>query len=146
MPRQTRKYVSAMRIAETLGIESRDSQENLYDDLNSRGYFWESDQGEWQRTTEPPDPVTEVLRIRVWADAVKVEAMADQVVAALVASGNEILDISKPYPCRPPKQLESRIYLTFRMRPTAPAFKVAMGQDHIWQEPKPYDAVIGNKR
>lgn len=146
MPRQTRKYVAAMRIAETLGIESRDSQENLYDALNSRGYFWESDQGEWQRTTEPPDPVTEVLRIRVWADASKVEAMADQVVAALTGCGHEILEISKAYPCRPPKQLESRVYLTFKMRPTGPSFQMPMGQDHIWQEPRPYDAVIGSKR
>lgn len=146
MPKQTKKYVAGMRIAQTLGIEGNEDQETLYSVLNSYGYFWESDQGEWQRTTEPPDPVTQVLRIRVWADAAKVEAMADQVVAALVASGNEILDISKPYPCRPPKQLESRIYLTFRMRPTAPAFQRPTSQGHIWQEPRPYDAVMGNRR
>ncbi len=59
------------------------------------------------------DPPTELIRLRVWADARFVEQVADECVFAVAAKGLRLVEKSDPYNCRPPKQLEARVYLSF---------------------------------
>lgn len=116
MPRQTRKYVEAMRIASTLGIQGHEDQETLYRALNTQGYYWDSRREMWEHNHEPPHPPTDLVKIRVWAETTKVKQMADLIIDEMEASRKcEFIERSEPYQCHPPKQLESRIYLTFRM-------------------------------
>ena len=49
----------------------------------------------------------------MWAKAELVEELAQHLVEQSVEIGLRLVEKSKPYPCRPPNQLESRIYLTF---------------------------------
>jgi hypothetical protein len=51
--------------------------------------------------------------VRVWADKNKVENAADLFIENVESMGLKLLERSNSYPCRPPNQLESRIYLTF---------------------------------
>lgn len=59
----------------------------------------------------PADPPSNLIRVRLWADASHVEQLADTVTQMLETSGYRVLERSN-YPCRPPKQLEARVYLT----------------------------------
>jgi hypothetical protein len=54
-----------------------------------------------------------MIRIRVWAATEKVADAADAVAEAMPQYGLRLIERSEPYICRPPKQAESRIYLTF---------------------------------
>lgn len=112
MPKRTRKYVAALEAAAELKITNLEDAEQLYQELNERNYFWEPEEG-WLPGA-PPNAPTPLLRIRVWAETSKVEAAAQVVVAILDGSDYRLLEQSKPYQCRPPQQLESRIYLTFQ--------------------------------
>ena len=51
------------------------------------------------------------MRIRVWADRELVEDWTDEIVRFLERAGWDMVDRSEVYVCRPPKQLEGRIYL-----------------------------------
>lgn len=114
MPKQTRKYRTACELAEKLKIDERNNQERLYRLLNESSYYWDSGSQAWQRLTESADPPTELIRVRVWAEASKVEGAAYQMRLAMEEQGYIFLEQSQPCPCRPPKQLESRIYLSFK--------------------------------
>lgn len=114
MPKQTRKYVTACEIAERLNIAERDNQETLYRLLNEQGYYWDSGLQQWQELSQDADPPTDLIRVRVWAEDSKVRGAAYQLRVAMEAQGYIFLEQSEVYPCRPPKQLESRIYMTFR--------------------------------
>lgn len=130
-----------MRIASTLEIHDHDDQETLYRALNTQGYYWDSKREMWERNHEPPDPPTDLVRIRVWAETSKVKQMADLIIDEMEASRKcEFIERSEPYQCRPPKQLESRIYLTFRMH---------LGTDNPFPsglEPASHDVVLGGKK
>lgn len=114
MPKLTRKYKTALSLANQLDISERDNQERLYRLLNEAGYFWDASTQAWQQLTTDADPPTELIRVRVWAESSKVSGAAYQMRVAMEEIGYQFLDQSDPYPCRPPKQLESRIYLTFK--------------------------------
>jgi hypothetical protein len=114
MPKQTRKYKTACELADQLGISERDNQEKLYRLLNESGYYWDSGTQAWQQLNQGADPPTELIRVRVWAETSKVEGAAYQLRVAMEEQGYIFLEKSDPYPCRPPKQLESRIYLSFK--------------------------------
>ena len=130
-----------MRTASTLGIQDHDDQEALYRALNTQGYYWDSKREVWERNHEPPDPPTELLRIRVWAETSKVKAAANEVIATMEYTRMyEFLEMSELYACRPPKQLESRIYLTFKIH-TPVDRPITTGI-----EPGNYDAVLGGKK
>lgn len=117
MPRMTAKYTSALGTALDLGLVASDRerapvQDELYQRLNTQGYFWDSEAQQWVKG-EAPEPARQTVAIRVWADTDLVAAAADDVVAAMAARGYTLDERSDPYICRPPRQLESRVYLTF---------------------------------
>lgn len=114
MPKQTRKYRTACELADRLNISDRHNQETLYRLLNEANYYWDSGTQAWQQLSQDADPPSELIRVRVWAEASKVEGAAYQVRVAMEEQGYHFMEASQPYPCRPPKQLESRIYLTFK--------------------------------
>lgn len=113
--RQTAKWVSAKQIAATHNITGAD-QDDIYSQLNSAGYLWDAESKAWELLAEEADPPTELINIRVWSDAKQVEAIAKQLTTALQTQGLKLIEQSKPYPCRPPKQLEARVYLKFQSK------------------------------
>lgn len=112
MPKQTKKYLAAVGTASGLGISIGDDADHLYRELNQKNFFWDSKDGRWVPGSAP-EPATALIRIRVWADTDKVGDAANVLTRRLIDSGFNLLEQSQPYMCRPPNQLESRIYLTF---------------------------------
>lgn len=123
MPKMTAKYEQALHTAlqrakiKPSQINQMTSQEQLYQALQSAGYFWDSAGKKWvyHAPAEAHDP-TPLVMVRVWADAEIVEEAADEVVERLARF--TLIERSTPYPCRPPKQLESRVYLKFMPKRT----------------------------
>lgn len=114
MPRMTQKYRAALELAKTIlssPLQPNDSQ-SLYHDLNQKNWFWNSKTGVWEQG-EPAQKPTELVYVRVWADTEKVEQAASDVAGEMQRRDYRLVDRSETYPCRPPKQLESRIYLKF---------------------------------
>ena len=107
--KQTKKYAGACQIA-TL---PHNTQEELYTELNRLGFYWDAKKQLWKRDDQLADPASEVLRIRVWAAAEKVEQLAEIAIESMQQYGLKLIERSNPYPCRPPKQADSRIYLSF---------------------------------
>jgi hypothetical protein len=114
MPRQTRKWVTACELADRLRIEICENQETVYSELNEAQYYWQSDRQDWILINTPADAPTELIKVRVWSDHTKVEGAAYQLRLAMEDQGYKFVEQSERYKCRPPKQLESRIYMTFR--------------------------------
>ena len=107
--KQTKKYSKAYEIA-TLNHET---QESLYKQLNKLGFFWDSKLQKWERDDRIADPPTDLIRIRVWAATDKVDGAASILIESAQQYGLKFQEKTEPYKCRPPKQNESRIYLTF---------------------------------
>lgn len=113
MPKMTRKYSAAQNKAFQIKISIPNDAEQLYKALVEIGYQWDSDKGKWTYLpAEPADAPTDLLMVRVWAEKELVAHAADRIVKHM-ASAYQLIERSDPYPCRPPKQLESRIYLKF---------------------------------
>lgn len=110
MARQTKKFVAGVETAQGLGITDFDDHEALYDQLNQHNFFWDATDQRWGPGSEP-EPATELIRVRVWAETTRVADVANMLVRRM--SGYTLIEKSKPYVCRPPNQLESRIYLVF---------------------------------
>ncbi len=117
-PRQTAKYTGAMTAILKLDVPDKKvielswEQENLYSFLQDAGHFWNSDSKQWEyHPPEEADPPTKLVMVRVWAAADEVQAAALKVAATLQPW--RLIEQSKPYPCRPPKQKEARVYLKF---------------------------------
>ena len=114
MAKLTKKYSAAMIAAQKHNIPMNGNQEELYASLNKAGMIWDSNQSKWlDITNEHADPASDVLRVRVWAKTEDVEKQAGHIMQALLSSGYILVERSQPYVCRPPKQLESRVYLSF---------------------------------
>ena len=113
MPKMTQKYRTALENARNLSIEDSD-RDTLYEALEENGYFWNAEAKEWENCggQEPDDP-TPYLLVRVWADIDEVETHAARIIRLFQENGYILPEKSKVYPCRPPKQLEGRIYLRF---------------------------------
>lgn len=107
--RQTQKYTKACELA-TLPHQDQDS---LYKQLNDLGFFWNSRLQQWERDDRLADPPSDLIKIRVWAASDKVEQAADILIESARAYGLKLQERSQVYACRPPKQADSRIYLTF---------------------------------
>ena len=107
--KRTRKFVAAEKIALKIGVNI---DENLYKNLEKNNYFWDSNQGQWIEGETAHSP-SSLVKIRVWADSNYIKRDCDIIIASLASSGFVIEEGSEPYTCRPPQQLESRIYLTF---------------------------------
>lgn len=110
--KMTAKYSSARMTALKESLDVSGSQEDLYQRLQKAGLFWDSDKKAWwYAPEEKADPATPMIMIRVWADAEIVEEAADEIVKKLKLFS--LVEKSPVYPCRPPKQLEGRVYLKF---------------------------------
>lgn len=116
MPKLTLKYSSAIAMAQQLGLGFKQGadQEAVYQALGQQGFAWKSKLQRWEHVADTADEPTRLLRIRVWTDGEIVPEAVDTIVQALDRQGYELLERSEPLPCRPPKQLEGRIYLTFQ--------------------------------
>ncbi|MEH1791603.1 MULTISPECIES: hypothetical protein [unclassified Nostoc] len=89
------------------------TQDELYAELNRLGWYWQADKKEWERDDTPAQSATKLIKIRVWAAKEIVEDAAELFSETAESNGLRLIEKSSPYPCRPPKQLESRIYLVF---------------------------------
>ncbi len=107
--KRTRKFIAAESLASKIGVTIDD---DIYQNLEKNNYFWDSDDGEWIQG-QAPDLPTNLIKIRIWADGEKIKQDCDKLLHALANQGFVLEERSEPYACRPPKQLESRIYLTF---------------------------------
>jgi hypothetical protein len=120
MPKMTAKYSGAIRCAHNhnLPASTTKNQEELYQLLQSNGFFWDSQAKQWEEfDIEDADEPTLLIMVRVWADAEIVEEAADDIVRELKHKYRwQLVEKSTPYPCRPPKQRESRVYLKFLPR------------------------------
>ena len=107
--KRTKKYLGACEIL----TFPHPTQDELYAELNRLGWYWKSKSGKWERDDRPPI-VNSLIEIRVWAKKEVVEDVAQHFAEAAEEMGLNFIEKSDPYPCRPPHQLESRIYLTFQ--------------------------------
>jgi hypothetical protein len=108
--KRTKKYSLAL---ETLKNFPHSNQEELYSELNRLGFYWDSKKLQWVRDETAADPATPLIRVRIWAATDEVRFHAEIFKNYALRAGYTIVDETEPYACRPPKQLESRIYLTF---------------------------------
>lgn len=109
--KQTRKYTGACKI---LTIPHA-TQDQLYQELNRLGWFWDSKAQEWKRDDRVSDPPSKLIRIRVWAATERVEEISLIISEAVAPYGLLLQERSDAYVCRPPQNNDSRIYLTFIM-------------------------------
>lgn len=113
MPKMTAKFTGARLTALKNNIDLTDNQEELYQRLQKAGHFWDSDRKIWWYSPEESaDPATPLVMIRVWADTEIVEEAADEIIKN-TKDNFRLMERSPVYPCRPPKQLEGRVYLKF---------------------------------
>jgi hypothetical protein len=108
--KKTQKYSKACQLL----TFPHSTQDELYAELNRLGWYWQPSKKEWERDDTPAKEATKLIRLRVWASAEKVEDTADLFIENAEGMGLKLLEKSKSYPCRPPNQKESRIYLTFK--------------------------------
>ncbi len=107
--KQTRKYVQAK---ERLTFP-HNSQEELYSELNRLGWYWQPKKQVWERDDTPAREANKLIKIRLWASGQQVDGIADLLIEASETIGLKLIEKSNPYPCRPPLQKESRVYLVF---------------------------------
>lgn len=116
MPRMTAKYRAAITTAHNKRLPAKDTanQDELYELLQQNGYFWDSGSKQWDyHDPAQADPPTPLVMVRVWADLDHVEGYAQQVIAECSKKIGPLVEQSRVYPCRPPKQQEGRVYLKF---------------------------------
>ena len=131
--RITEKYRKALEIGQRLKITTKDREE-IYQQLNSKSYFWNSEKKKWEKIRTKSKPPTELIKIRIWADARITEAVASELIEALSKNGLRVMNCSEPYQCYPPKGLESRVYIDFVKNPEES------------NNPKNGDVVLGGKK
>jgi hypothetical protein len=129
--KNTEKFRKAVdRYYQLKSPEKYSTQDELYSLLNSHNYYWDSKNKLWE-LEETPDPPSELVKIRVMAARDRVKTIVND----LSVEGLVLVETSDPYPCRPPKQNDSRIYLTFKQTSRESENK-----------PNPYDVVLGSNR
>ena len=133
--KQTKKFISACQKAIEKGVFKRgtpiESQDWLYQKLMDAGVMWDSKIGKWvEFNREPANAPTPVIRVRVWGATGENLDEAVRTVKGAFGNGFEMVNQSLPYVCRPPQQLESRVYLEFRRIQE-------MTQDELWRENDP---------
>ena len=107
--KKTAKYSKACQVL----TFPHEHQEQLYSELNRLGWYWQPKKKEWERDDTPAKAATKLVRVRVWAAKDSVENAAELFLEGAEGNGLRLIEKSPPYPCRPPNQLESRIYLVF---------------------------------
>lgn len=107
--RWTQKYSQAVHIL----TFPHASQDELYQELNRLGWWWNPKKKKWARDDSPAQAASKLIKIRIWASAKKVEQAAELFIENAKDIGLRILEKSEAYACRPPNQNDARIYLTF---------------------------------
>jgi len=117
MAKMTVKYSAAVRLALSLKVSPSNDQGVMYGDLEGRGYQWDSKKGEWIRLLDvPANKPSGSVNIRLWADLNDVDGLADDLEQAMRRCDLRLLKRSQVYVCRPPQQLEGRVYMLFVKR------------------------------
>jgi len=117
MPKRTAKFVAAESTARKNKIRPTGEAEDLYNRLADAGFMWDSKRGEWiNLAAEPAELPMNKIMVRVWSKGEEVRQIAEDLVMSMNMVGYSLIQMSEPYPCRPPKQLESRIYIEFARR------------------------------
>ena len=80
--RITKKYRKATQIGKSLKLKilTISDREELYLQLNKESYFWNSEKREWEKISAKADPPTELIKIRIWADARITESVASELI------------------------------------------------------------------
>jgi len=107
--RRTQKYSKACEVL----TFPHSTQDELYSELNRLGWFWSGKKKVWERDDRLAQPASKLIKLRVWGNGEIVDELADGIVEAVTDIGLKLLEKSKAYPCRPPQQNDSRVYLTF---------------------------------
>lgn len=107
--KQTQKYTGACNIL----TYPHTNQEQLYQELNRLGWYWNAKKKKWERDDTPAQEASKLIKVRIMASAKKVEQAAELFIEGIEGSGLRLLEKSQQYPCRPPNQNDARIYLTF---------------------------------
>lgn len=117
MPKMTQKYTRALSVARQEGIPGRQiDRDALYNALLDKGYQWSCTSMEWMYVGNVPiDESLDLLHLRIWCAGDRVETIASGIASAMVEAGCVLIEQSGPHPCRPPKQAESRVYLTMQI-------------------------------
>jgi hypothetical protein len=115
MPRMTWKFSTALKLAHRLELDINDAdRELIYQQLEEEGWHWNSQTSEWEQwADEPADEPTDLIMIRLWCASEVIAELAGDVIRQMKNIGLRLVEASPPYPCRPPKQQESRVYLKF---------------------------------
>ena len=108
--KRTKKYTEACEIL----TFPHSTQQELYSELNRLGYYWNSKKKMWERDERLSKPASKLIKIRVWCGSNEIENITNAIVDNLEDAGLQLLERSDSYPCRPPQQNDSRIYLTFQ--------------------------------
>lgn len=109
---RTLKYTRALEIDSEFTHLSSDE---LYNHLQDKGCYWDSNISRWVYTPgEQNDPASQLIKIRVMFDKNQVKEVADKITELLTDFGYRFVESSSIYPCRPPKGNDGRIYLTFQ--------------------------------
>ena len=133
--KRTKKFTAACQKAIDLGIFKRgtdiENQDWVYQKLMEHSVFWDSKVSKWvEFAKEPANAPTPLIRVRVWGATGATLDEAVSMVKGAFANGFDVVNQSLPYVCRPPQQLESRVYLEFRRTQ-------AMTKDELWRENDP---------
>jgi hypothetical protein len=123
--RITPKYKAAVTIGAKLGLNETRAMDQgvLYEALNKAGCFWNVKIAEWEQADpNKADAPSDVIRVRVWAAADEVANITADLIEANRQVNPEwvLTEQSQAYLCRPPKQADARIYLTFKPKKDAP--------------------------
>lgn len=111
MIKRTRKYLKALEVSADF---SHGTSDELYQHMIAQGYYWDENCGLWiQGADQKNDPPSTQIKVRLWADKNQVENISNKVIEAVTDQGFRFIEKSIPYPCRPPKANDARVYLTF---------------------------------
>ena len=83
----------------------------IYQELNTKGYVWDTKKKRWYKVKQTPI-TSHLVNIRISANHENIDAIVDDLLERL-PSDWRLDSRSNPYPCRPPNQKESRVYLSF---------------------------------
>ena len=118
--RKTKKLVKAQETIRNLSISNQVTTigamnaEVYYEVLQKNNYFWNSQTQEWEKAVNP-DPPKQIIeiRIRTEGDWLINSDLLCRIERAMDAIKLKTVNKSKPYPQRPPNQLDSAIYYQF---------------------------------
>ena len=112
-PRTTKKYLAALELPVFFAIDNKGTHADLYHHLNSIGWYWDVALKKWEHREIAANSPTQQVRIRIWANSLTIDSVAQDLQWFLEESGYQISQPTREYSCSPPRQNESRVYLTF---------------------------------